>query len=300
MSWWKELNSSTITNKIYGHLRALYEPPQWIWYGEFKAGVGYSKESMSYFDAMAINTWGKKQQIVGYEIKASRQDFTKELKNHDKRANIERICNEVWFVVPSGLVKEDEIPEGWGLRELMSNGKFKRIKYPRYHEVTWDWKTILSMAKRSIDDSHSNHNKAFWKYNGQEIDQEALEKLVENKYKSIIENYIKISDREVINSYKNSKEHQELLDFVSIVIKKCNINRYGSYGSMGRRDIVKQFEDWYEKAIPSALPLKFEHAIDNVLTQLKKISDDAKNERCTRARSERESLQPVYEEQELS
>ena len=298
MSWWKDFKAPVITDKIYGYLRALYEPPQWAWYGEFKAGVGYSKSSMSYFDAMAINTWAKKQHVIGYEIKASRQDFTKELKNHDKRANIERICNEVWFAVPSGLVKEDEIPEGWGLIELMSNGKFKRVKHPRYHEVTWDWRTIVSMAKRSIDDTHKNHDKQFWRWHGQDIGREELDKIVKERYSHHLKHAGSINKNEVIREFTSSKEYQDKEDFIRTVSSLCKINKYRGKYNFENKTMSDKFKEWHSKNINTVIPVKYEHAIDQVLNNLKRISDDAKEERYARARSK--DMQPVYKEEELS
>lgn len=63
------------------------------------------------FDGLAITKSYTKPCIKGYEIKISRGDFLQDNKWHLYL----QYCNEFYFVVPSGLITKDEIPENVGL-----------------------------------------------------------------------------------------------------------------------------------------------------------------------------------------
>ena len=63
------------------------------------------------FDGLAITKSYTKPNIIGYEIKVSRNDFLQDNKWHLYL----QYCNEFFFVVPTGLVKKEELPENVGL-----------------------------------------------------------------------------------------------------------------------------------------------------------------------------------------
>lgn len=63
------------------------------------------------FDGLAITKSYTKPCIVGYEIKVSRSDFLGDAKWHLYL----QYCNEFFFVVPKGLIRKEELPDGVGL-----------------------------------------------------------------------------------------------------------------------------------------------------------------------------------------
>ena len=63
------------------------------------------------FDGLAITKSYTKPNIIGYEIKVSRNDFLQDNKWHLYL----QYCNEFFFVVPKGLVRKDELPDNVGL-----------------------------------------------------------------------------------------------------------------------------------------------------------------------------------------
>ena len=65
------------------------------------------------FDGLAITKSYTKPNIIGYEIKVSRNDFLQDNKWHLYL----QYCNEFYFVVPKGLVKKEELPDHVGLME---------------------------------------------------------------------------------------------------------------------------------------------------------------------------------------
>lgn len=63
------------------------------------------------FDGLAVTKSYTNPNIIGYEIKVSRNDFKQDNKWHLYL----QYCNEFYFVVPKGLVKKEELPDNVGL-----------------------------------------------------------------------------------------------------------------------------------------------------------------------------------------
>jgi hypothetical protein len=55
--------------------------------------------------------------LHGFEIKASRADWLKELKTPGKSAEVQQYCDFWWVVAEKGIVEDGELPPTWGLLE---------------------------------------------------------------------------------------------------------------------------------------------------------------------------------------
>lgn len=73
------------------------------------------------------------QSIIGHEIKVSRADWLTELKDPSKAEVFARHCHQWYVVVPdAGLVRPDEVPEGWGVMAFDPSGRLRvRKKSPQ-------------------------------------------------------------------------------------------------------------------------------------------------------------------------
>lgn len=142
------------------------------------SGSGHSR-----LDFFAMNVWpSEKFRRIAYEIKVSRSDFNKELNQPAKRAPAEKYANECFFVMPVGIAKVDEIPEGWGLIELYGGkGGLKKKKNAKWREVDDpDLGFISSMIRRTADEK-PKLPASFWMVEGTEVDQGGLEKYIESQ-----------------------------------------------------------------------------------------------------------------------
>lgn len=76
-------------------------------------------------DFLVQDTWGNygvnRHPVLGFEIKVSRSDYLREIKDLRKSERFRRVCTE-WYVVASdkGIVRDD-LPDGWGL--LIASGQ---------------------------------------------------------------------------------------------------------------------------------------------------------------------------------
>lgn len=84
------------------------------------------------FDGLAITKSYTKPCIIGYEIKVSRNDFKQDNKWHLYL----QYCNKFFFVVPTGLVKKEELPDNVGLIYYNSDTKALRtVKKALYRQI---------------------------------------------------------------------------------------------------------------------------------------------------------------------
>lgn len=114
------------TSELIERLAVKYSSPQYGFITQFRNGTGYAADRTA--DALAMSLWPSRGlHIYGFEIKASRTDWLKELKNPDKADSIAIYCHYWYLVIGSeDIVKEDELPKTWGL--IIPHGKGLRVK----------------------------------------------------------------------------------------------------------------------------------------------------------------------------
>lgn len=78
---------------------------------EVKTGPTYDNNHLYKFDGLAIAKSWAHPCVTGYEIKVSRGDFLQDA----KYCCYLPYCNEMYFVVPKGLIDKTEIPSEFGL-----------------------------------------------------------------------------------------------------------------------------------------------------------------------------------------
>lgn len=113
----EDLTDEQVTSKVRLSMKRRYSAPEWSLVFEFTGPNGRRA------DAIAVNTFPSRNfKIVGFEIKASRNDWLAE-KREAAKADYFVQCVDEWYVVAGrrGIVKEEELPDGWGLLELKDN-----------------------------------------------------------------------------------------------------------------------------------------------------------------------------------
>jgi hypothetical protein len=89
--------------------------------------------------------------IVGFEIKASRQDWLKEVQDCGKAECLIRQCDE-WYVLAAreGIIKPEEVPPTWGFMVLTG----KRLKVIKPSNVGYKQNISREFVIRVIEDSY--------------------------------------------------------------------------------------------------------------------------------------------------
>ncbi len=163
-------------------IQARHPLPEWATFGEFSNATGSGATGR--IDVAAFNVWpSKKGHRVAYEVKRSRSDFLRELNNPEKRAWVEELFHETYFVAEKGVCEPGEIPEGWGLLVVVGKDgdKLRRKVVPKYRDVPDPpYNFVMSLLRRSCADLSSEMSRQF-RFDGEEITTKQLEKMANEK-----------------------------------------------------------------------------------------------------------------------
>lgn len=97
------------TGDIKAAMRARYCAPEWALMFEVGDGTGVNQRRWA--DAVAMNLWPSRgMEVNGFEIKVSRSDWQRELKNPAKAESVQQYCDRWWIVTAPGIVKDGELP----------------------------------------------------------------------------------------------------------------------------------------------------------------------------------------------
>ena len=136
---------------IKERLRDRYPPPEWALIPELRIGTSYGRLVEKRIDAWAINCWRSQKFLkISFEIKVSRSDFLRELKDPKKRLPAMSVSNEFYFVAPKGIIKKEELPDDCGLIELLDSGSLRLAVRAETRQITDPpWSFVASIGRRS-------------------------------------------------------------------------------------------------------------------------------------------------------
>lgn len=112
-----KLSDAQVTGLIRAALRRRFDDrARYCFLEEVGNATGY--RNVGWADAFAFHLWPSDGlRFDGFEIKASKGDWKKELANPRKSENVARYCDGWIVVAPKGLIVTDTVPDGWGLWE---------------------------------------------------------------------------------------------------------------------------------------------------------------------------------------
>jgi hypothetical protein len=86
--------------------------------------------------------------LVGHEVKASRSDWLTELANPGKADAWADQCHEWWLITVPGVVRDGELPAGWGLMVPGTSKTRMRVLTParRHADRQPSWDAIRSVV----------------------------------------------------------------------------------------------------------------------------------------------------------
>lgn len=114
------------THDVSAALRSRFCSPEWAIF--FEVGDATGGRHNRWADAVAMNLYPSRGlEVHGFEIKVSRSDWLRELKNPEKSAPVQRYCDRWWIVSPPAIVAAGELPPTWGLYELQTGGKIRQV-----------------------------------------------------------------------------------------------------------------------------------------------------------------------------
>ena len=122
---------------------------QWLFIPELRLGTGYGDKWEQRIDAFALNCYPSHgMKSIAYEIKVSRADFLRELKQPEKRRGAMEVSNEFYFAAPPGMITKEELPADCGLVETNGDGFRIAVFAPFRDRPSAQWRFVASLARR--------------------------------------------------------------------------------------------------------------------------------------------------------
>ena len=250
-------NDKEKTRQIIELLRHRHEPPEWASFEELELRTGHNAQRCDFF---AINCWpSKKYWRVAYEIKVSRGDFSNEMNKPDKRKASEELANECFFVVPAGLLKVDEIPEGWGLIEK-NKGGLRKNKHAKQRSTNGKFLPIEfvgALARRS-QDPPPIYDEPAWRYQDQDLTYDQLMKIA---VLEVLEHKVEIRERaraEILDSN----------DYKGMQAIRGVVRTY-----LGWLADANELEEWFNGQHGNLVDKKLKFQLERTQTALKTLLD---------------------------
>lgn len=121
----------TPTASLEALIAARFAPPAWACFFEVPPATGGPGDRRA--DAVAMSLWPSKGlELHGFEIKRSRADWLRELKDPHKSDRVGRYCDRFWLVVEDAkIVQPGELPGGWGLFCRRGDSLVAKVDAPR-------------------------------------------------------------------------------------------------------------------------------------------------------------------------
>lgn len=137
------------TRAIMAALRDRHQG-EWAFFAELRIGTGYGKDAEQRLDAWAMNLWPSSSfRRVTYEIKISRGDFLRELREPLKRRAGLLVSNEFYFAAPKGLITVDSLPPECGLVEVDGAHTARVVRSAPWRDTSpASWRFVASLVRR--------------------------------------------------------------------------------------------------------------------------------------------------------
>lgn len=122
------------TGQVRAALRAYYPSNEYAVMWEVGNATGGNTKRWA--DAVVVSLWPSRGlHITGIEIKVSRSDWTRELKNPAKAEEIAQYCDYWSVVTPEAIVHEHELPLTWGHLVVNDKGLIRQRVKPTKNDT---------------------------------------------------------------------------------------------------------------------------------------------------------------------
>jgi hypothetical protein len=144
------------SEELFDALRSQYPADHgWMLLPQVRDATGFGGSRTA--DALAMNGWPSRGlEVHGFELKASRGDWQRELRKPAKAESVFQYCDRWWVVVPElpekgdrlQIVRPAELPASWGLL-IAKDGRCKAaVQAPKLKPKPLDRAFIAAVLRR--------------------------------------------------------------------------------------------------------------------------------------------------------
>lgn len=129
--------------------------PKWAFVPHVRNGAGWGGATgyggLRTCDALALSLYVSTGfALIGHEVKVSRSDWLRELKDPGKADAFRRYCEQWWLVAPEGVAHREELPEGWGLLVVKGGRCRAVVKAPKLKYEPIPRGLVVSLTRAAI------------------------------------------------------------------------------------------------------------------------------------------------------
>lgn len=117
----------------------------------FEVGNATGYRTNRHADAIAMSLWPSKGlHIHGFELKCSRSDWLRELKDPSKADTFFTKCHTWSLVSGPDIVQPGELSPEWG-HYVLAGGKFRCVKEPPIRDVAPTWSFVAALMRQAAE-----------------------------------------------------------------------------------------------------------------------------------------------------
>ncbi len=133
--------------EILAALDAAHPPPAWAFIPQVRDGTGIGAGRTA--DAVAMSLWPSRGlEVLGYEVKVTRADWLRELRNPEKAETIFGYCDRWYVVALDGVVARGELPPPWGHKVFRAGRIETEVEAPKLTPAPLDRIFVASVMRR--------------------------------------------------------------------------------------------------------------------------------------------------------
>lgn len=251
------------TEQVISALRNKYDDNGYSYAFLEQVGNATGWDCNRHADAIAVSLWKSRGlAIFGFEVKVSRQDWIKELKNPDKAEPIAQYCHQWYLVVgDADIVQFGELPMNWGLMVPHTKNSLKVVKPAIINKnpkpVDMDFLcAILRQATQQLTDGaikQAEYSRGYdeGKKDGKESSKDNLEWVKEdrNKLRTRIKQFEKASGIDIDDWRLGDDSTKKIGEIVKSVMDGTYMKQVKDFQWLQKRaeDIVKTIKEEIEK-----------------------------------------------------
>lgn len=168
------------SDRIVKLLENRHSGSEWAFLSELRTCTGYLAKAC-YIDCYAAGLWEKTRGFIAYEIKISRSDFLKDIKEFNEKQG-EALANstQFFYVCPHKMIDPSEVPEVCGLMWANAGGVVTK-KVAQIRELKYGLSpSFVASLMRAI--SGKKEYNPLWKYLGKEISENDIRRITKELY----------------------------------------------------------------------------------------------------------------------
>lgn len=143
------------STELERRLRVKFGAPEYAFMPQVRNGAGFAANRTA--DAVAMSVWPSRGlHLIGFEIKISRSDWMRELKNPEKADDV--VCYmDYFYVVVSDpkIVQPGELPPTWGLIVPAGNGLKVAVLAPKLEAAPLDRSLLASLLRNMNGEAYT-------------------------------------------------------------------------------------------------------------------------------------------------